>query len=31
MKYSEEDFEELLMSRKGIGIWTFGIKDFFYG
>ena len=30
MKYSEEDFEELLMSRKGIGIWTFGMTKIFF-
>ena len=30
MKYSEEDFEELLMSRRGIGIWTFGMTKIFF-
>ena len=30
MKYSEVDFEELLMSRKGIGIWTFGMTKIFF-
>ena len=30
MKYSKEDFEELLMSRKGIGIWTCGMTKIFF-
>ena len=30
LKYSEEDFEEFLMSKKGIGIWTFGMTKIFF-
>lgn len=30
LKYSEDDFEELLISRKGIGTWTFGMTKIFF-
>ena len=30
LKFSEDDFEELLISRKGIGSWTFGMTKIFF-